>query len=355
MIDCLLYYFQRLYESLAWRLQGSLKFFRVEYDSNSGSADIFSFAGINPDQTPIILLVTAKADTKEETNRFAGPWDSTSDASSASGQSLRDWFIARKLPLISELDQSNFDDITGAGKKIVLAVVDAKNKGCKNGAEVGKAFVDSLYPLARLDSFKEKFIFAWVDGPRFNKYVSQFGVTVSDPTSGPADTSSLPSIVVLEPDQDYYYPPPSKSNGLSHPIGNVEDVKNFLQAVIDGNIKTAGTIPWYNPSRYIKLLEKQLDTMPTWQIVLVVVGFFLSLLGSLYWCCMHGLDSALGLTLTPEEEAELAKEKERAKALAKKKDGGKSNAAAPSTSSSAAAANEEKNTSDEGLKQRKGK
>jgi len=84
-----------------------------------------------------------------------------------------------------------------------------------------------------------------------------------------------------------------------------------------------------------------MNRMETWQLFLAVSAFVVSVVASLWWCCANGLDAALGLQLTPEEEEQLQLEKERVQALAKKRDG-----STKATSSRAENA--------EGLKQRKG-
>jgi len=296
---------KRMFESLAWRLQGSLKFLRVE----AAASEVATAAGVNADDTPLVLLVTKHADATDASNRYAGPWVE---------QSLRDWLLAHKLPLISELDANNFDDVTNAGKRIVLAAVDKTGPGKERGAE----FVESLYALAKQSRYRDAFVFASLDGVRYSKYVSQFGVPVVDGTAGALpDISALPSVVVVEQEQDYYYAPPVHAGTeKAHPIGSVAEVDAFLSSVIEGRAQLTGTIPWYNPSRYIKLLEKSMSKLAGWQVALVVGSAMVLLMAGLYWCCLHGLDSAMGMNMTDEEIQQLEKEKVRAAALAAKKD-----------------------------------
>ncbi len=340
----------------------------MEFDStvtaDSAASAIFSAAGVRAEQTPLILLVTARADTAAESNRFSGPWDASSStatapaaATAAAGvvptSSLRDWLVARKLPLISILDQNNFDDLTSTGKKIVLAVVDANNKGSPSGAQAGKSFVDSLYPLARRSDFQSDFIFAQIDGPRYHKYVAQYGVPVTDSTvagsSTQADTKSLPTLVVLEADQDYYFAPPMAANATAaaHPLAP-SAVEGFLTAILAGSVPLTATLPWYNPSRYLKLLEKQMNNLPTYQLVCIAGGIVLLVVATLWYCCANGIDAAMGLQFTPEEEEQLATEKERVRNVAKKRDGG-----GKATAASAAAATTEATGEEPGLKQRR--
>jgi protein disulfide isomerase len=321
---------RRLFDALAFRLQGLVKFFAVE----KSATEIYDAAKVKQDEVPLLLLVTAHSDPTESSNRYAGPWVDVS---------LREFVLTNKLPLISVLGQDNFEEVTQSGKKIVYIVVNSKDtKGSQR-------YIDTLYSLAKIPAFREAFVFASLDGIKYNKYVSQFGVTVGDAGS---DVSALPTVVVLDKELDYFYSPrPQGPEGRqkSHPIGEAAIVEQFLHDVIEGRIALTGTVPWYNPSRYVKALEKTLSKLPVWQVAVLAVFVVLTIVGAMFMLCFYGMDSGLDEEELKRESEALKKATAEGKYSGKKKD-------APSTTSAAAAASTEEDQSAEadGLKKRKG-
>jgi hypothetical protein len=342
---------KRMFDALAWRLQGTMTFVRVAASDPTAAEAIYAAAGVNPtEDAPVVLLVTAHSDVRDAANRFSGPWVE---------RSLRDWLLARKLPLISALDANNFEDLTSDGRKIVLVVVD--KTGSAASKQRGVEFVDSLYPLAKQARFRDEFVFAALDGVRYSRYVSQFGVPVTDGAAGSLpDVSSLPTVVVLQPDQDYYYsPPPQRApTNKPHPIGDVQEVDAFLTSIVEGRASLSGTTPWYNPSRYLKLVEKSLSKLPGWQVGLLIGTLMLGLVAAMYYCCIHGLDSAMGLNMTELELRQFEQEKKRAAKLAAKKDaaaGGAASSAAGAEKDDPAAADADDSKQQGGVRARKNK
>jgi len=336
-----------MFDALAWRLQGTMTFVRVAASDPAAAEAIYAAAGVNPaEDAPIVLLVTSHSDVRDTANRFSGPWVE---------RSLRDWLLARKLPLISALDANNFEDLTSDGRKIVLVVVD--KTGSAASKQRGVEFIDSLYPLAKQARFRDEFVFAALDGVRYSRYVSQFGVPVTDGAAGSLpDVSSLPTVVVLQPDQDYYYSPAPRASSASnkpHPIGDVQDVDAFLTSIVEGRASLSGTTPWYNPSRYLKLVEKSLSKLPGWQVGLLIGTLMLGLVAAMYYCCIHGLDSAMGLNMTELELRQFEQEKKRAAKLAAKKDAAAGNAATSADDAATADADESKQQG--GVRARKNK
>lgn len=142
-----------------------------------------------------------------------------------------------------------------------------------------KAYLDVIYPLAR--QYRDSFIFATVDGVKYNKYISNFGLKIEL-----ADTKlSLPTIVVLT-ESDYFISPPS-----GHPL-SASLIPQFLADVASGSISVSGTNAWYNPVRYLKLVEKYLNALPMWQLVIVIIIFVLAFFACMFGLCFYGLDAA---------------------------------------------------------------
>lgn len=282
---------KRLFSSLAYRLQGSVKFFSVA----QSSASVLARAGVTEDETPLVLLVTKHADTSDALNRFSGPWVD---------EELRSFILSRRLPLVTELDQNTFDDVTTSGKRIVYAILNSKQPASS------EAFVEPLYRLAQSAAFRDEFVFARLDGIKYHKYVSQFGVTVGEHGS---DVSQLPTVVVIDKDMDYYYAPRPRGSAehpVTHPIGGASEIENFLTEVVRGDIGLTGTTPWYNPSRYVKLLEKSLSTLPVWQVAVLSVVVMLGVVTAMFFCCFSGLDGAEDLALEAAEmQAAIAERK----------------------------------------------
>lgn len=316
---------QRLFDNLAYRLQGSVKFFSVDKSASS----IYSTAGVVPDETPLILLVTKHADLSDPLNRYAGPWVE---------REVREFILKNKLPLINELDQNNFEDVTMSGKKIVYGIINTKVPN-----ETSQQFVESLYRLAKQQVFRDAFVFATLDGIKYHKYVSQFGVVIGE---GGSDVTQIPTVVVVDPALDYYYAPEPHSINADqqriHPIGDDAAIESFLSAILSGKLSLTGTIPWYNPSRYVKLLEKSLSKLPVWQVAVLAVAVMLSIVGGLFYACFSGLDA------TDEMMAEAAAAAQAAGGAKSKKE----------RRTSAATEDKDENATmakDEGLRARKGK
>lgn len=261
---------QRLFDKLAYRLQGIVKFFSVD----KSAVDVFTAIGAKPSDSPLVLIVTKNGDLDDSANRFTGEW--------TEGE-LRNFIVNNKLPLVNELDQHNFDDVTTSGKKIVYAIVNTKQP--QQSAEFDKI----LYKLAKQSTFRDAFVFARLDGIKYHKYISQFGVVVGE---GGSDVSSLPTMVVLDPALDYYYAPNGHgpNANIVHPIGGEREIQQFLTDILDGRIPLTGTTPWYNPTRYVRLLEKSLSKWPVWQVAVLAVAVMTAIVGSLFWCCFYGMD-----------------------------------------------------------------
>ena len=344
---------QRLFETMAYRLQGTMHFLRVAADAPAAAAggaaapavnEVYAAAGVSPEDTPLLLLVTAHADPSDPSNRYAGPW---------SEDSVKDFMLRNRLPLISELDQSNFDDVTASGsdKRVVYAIIDAgvatgsgKSKKPGTMAASSRAFIDSLYPLAKLPEFRDAFVFASIDGRKYNKYVSQFGVPLPGETPESVDTSALPTLVVLDRELDYYYAPPARdgANGAIHPIGDSSAVRSFLSGILSGTVPLQGTTPWYNPARYIKLLEKTMSTWPVWQVAVLATIIMVAVVVALFYCCFSNLDGEGGAEDATTTAAAAAV------ALAAKKD------AAAAAGANASKGNQDSAASAEGIRSRKG-
>jgi len=334
---------KRLFDTLAYRLQGLVAFISLD-PSTSQAEPILKSLSLTKEAAaskPFVLWLTSHASTTDPSNRFQPtdePWTL---------ETLRSFILDHKLPLISKLEASTFDEVTTTGKRIAYIVIDPSQKDHTD------VFIESLYALASQERLRDSFVFCSIDGVKYHRYISQFGVAVSDGSGGKSkDVSNLPTVVVLEPDMDYYYAPPPhrQSDGSlrAHPIGSLEAVEEFLESILDGRAGALlhGTIPWYNPSRYLKLLEKKLQTLPTWAVISLTVGLGIVVIGLMFVCCFYGMDSE---TLQKEEERYREEAEEFARRKAADKGGKNSSSSSSSTSSS------QEGGGKEGLRSRKGK
>lgn len=283
-----------VFEKVAYRLQGTVKFaasFEDESDesdhdddddddldkhlsseedelegnpSSSFSASVKGFASIlRPLESAITLssrfglrhLPAVLALSKgSNTPPYWGPFEQTS---------LRYWVENNTLPLISELGGNNFDEVTSSGILSVFAVTDPAHSS-------SQPFLQTLLPIAR--KFRGQLIFAHVDGAKFAKYISQFGL----------NPPQFPTVFVTDiPNEIYYHRPENPT------VTEADEIEAFLQQVLDGTIPAIGTLPWYSPSRWVKLAERWLSRFSESQLVVglfVALGAFAGIL--LLICCL---------------------------------------------------------------------
>jgi len=147
----------------------------------------------------------------------------------------------------------------------MLLIVDPKS------TQQSHAYAEAALPVAK--KYKGKYIFATIDGNKFAQYVAQFSVDTS---------KDLPTIVALDYPEYYYSPKELFPLSGSLPAHQIDD---FVDAVADGKISSSGTIPWYNPQRYFKKLERFLNSLSTFSFVAAVVVMTVVFVGLVFYCC----------------------------------------------------------------------
>jgi Thioredoxin-like domain len=210
------------------------------------------------------------------------------------------------LPLLSELTGSNFQRIVSGEKLVVMAVTDPED-------DRTPLFVDAMKTVAR--SYRSKFVFANLDGVKFARYVSNFGVT----------PESVPMCFVFDYGNEKFYPPTA-----DYPIDTVDNVHRFLDAVFDGTLSPHTVGAWWNPVRLFKWFEKWLGQFTDTQLIIGSVTVGVGLIGAVLFLCCSGLD---------ESRPEIAAIKKNAELAALRKDADEANAAEAEAEAQAAHAN----------------
>jgi len=258
----------RIFQDIAYRLQGQFKFV-AEDRAFSGSAEekekdkdklgfkkkadkkLLTALQIDDSSTPLVVELSKGS----EEDKFTGPWTLTA---------LKEFILNHKLPLISNISGSNFEDVTQTGQKTLLAVI-------KTDDPHSDIYLASLYPLAKL--YKDEVVFATIDGVQFNDYVERFGFTEED----------IPTMFVLDAPNEFYWLPKNKNI-------DVTQQQEFIDGVLSGVIPAINVHPWYSPTRYTKWLSKNVDDTQLMMLAVITTIAFSALL--IFGCIFAGRDLA---------------------------------------------------------------
>jgi protein disulfide-isomerase A1 len=235
----------KVFERIAYKMQGLHKFLRAKGDDGK-LAKKFSVTS----QSAVVVIMEGGDDEK-----YTGGW---------SEATLTAWIEKRKLPLLSELDATNFEDVTQAGKIVIFSATDPSSS-------MTRSYLKEMLNVAK--RYRD-FVFANIDGVKFNKYVSQFGVT----------TDLLPTLFALDYPKDEYYVGEDLSRFM-----NENQISRFADDILSGRIPPRGTSAWYSPMRYYKMFEKWVSTFTEAQLgiaVTIAILTFLLLIGA---ACYYGL------------------------------------------------------------------
>jgi hypothetical protein len=185
------------------------------------------FAKIEKDVEPII---------------YAGEWSSPE---------FLDFVKFNNHPLVAELGAHNFRALGSIGPKLAIGVVNPLD------TEKTLAFQKELkkYAASASDSVKLKYIFACMDGIKFDKFLKQFRI----------EKSSLPQVFVLDFLSRQFWQDSS-----------IFSIKEFIEAVDNGDIsmQKQDDMPKLNAFHQVKWVF--MEYMP-WSVLLIVVMFFLTL------------------------------------------------------------------------------
>jgi len=102
--------------------------------------------------------------------------DRDTDIASVTLESLGGWVQANNVPLVSELDGSNFNRIGRNGRPLVLSIVDFDRADQK--AAVKKHMLSYASSLSTKEA--EKYYFGIMDGNRWEKFLEQFSINRDD-------------------------------------------------------------------------------------------------------------------------------------------------------------------------------
>jgi len=184
---------------------------------------------------------------------------------------------ANKLAVVTELDATNFEDVVQGSGIVVFAVTDP-------AASATKPFVKSLVNVARR---YRQFVFANIDGVKFNKYVAQFSVS----------ETALPTVFALNYTADNYFVTDEYAQA------NTEaKVNNFIEGILSGTVPARATSAWYSPMRYYKMFEKWLSTFSETQLMVGVMLAMLSFVGLTIAGCYYATQD-LGGDDTPGKDS----------------------------------------------------
>merc|ERR1711916_200539 len=134
----------------------------------------------------------------------------------ADGDELEAWVDIHRYALLAELTAENAADYTGAKKMIALAIVNPRKK------KASKAFLENMGSIAIAK--RGEFLFAHIDGTRWDKFAQDLGVSCSD----------MPKTVVWHPSESVHY----EDEGSQKSTGAIID---FLNAVSRGDIDPKGS------------------------------------------------------------------------------------------------------------------
>jgi hypothetical protein len=241
---------KQAFDRVAYQLQGLHKFLRAK----PRDLKLNKRYSVDDDERPVVVChMEGGFDEK-----FTGPWLETG---------LRSFVDAHKLPLVSDLDATNFEDVTSTGQIVVFATSDP-NAGST------KSFMKALLNVARK---YRQFTFANVDGVKFAKYVSQFGVT----------TSQLPTVFALNYTGDQYYLAENQAATESQ-------IEGFVSGILTGRIPARETASWYSPWRYYKYFEKWLGTFSEGQLAFATIAAMLLFAVIIFAGCYYAAQDLVG-------------------------------------------------------------
>ena len=152
--------------------------------------------------------------------------------------------------LVSELGAHNFRSLGSLGRRLAIGVIDPDD------TEKTLAFLKELKGFARAasDEIKQKYIFAWMNGRVFKKFLKQFRI----------EKSSFPEIFALDfPAREFW----QDSSAFS--------VKEFIEAVESGDIpkQKQEHVAGRGPFQQFKMVF--MEFMP-WSALIMVLMFVLT-------------------------------------------------------------------------------
>jgi len=256
-------------------------------------------------EEPIVYTKAFSADdilASEEAARAGGTGiDGRLDADDLAVRDMTDWVLGNQFETVTDLQKTNFFDVSRGGKMVATVVIDPG----KGFGKESRAWRETMLQIARpggqlADEHREKFFFGVMDGTEedADTYLEAFGVL----------KQNLPQLIVFDfntkDDEHYYF------EGL----GEHKDALPFIQGVADGTITAQyeGTygMPdriWRQMKQYAPFLSA-LDFLPRFTFTIVTA---LAVVAFLVKCMCFDDDDWLEGSPQPTSEAVLRQRRER--------------------------------------------
>jgi hypothetical protein len=204
---------------------------------------------------------------------YSGEWSSPE---------FLDFVKLNNHPLVAELSGHNFRALGSIGPILAIGVVDPAD------IEKTPAFQKEMKDFAASsEKLRGKYIFAWMDGIKFDKFLKQFGI----------EKSNLPQVFALDFLSRHFWQDAS-----------VLSIKKLIEAIENGDLQMQKQAdpPTFNAFQQVKMVF--MEFMP-WSALLVVLMFILTFLAFMPEKEEVSSSSVPTDSLKVEEEKEPKKEK----------------------------------------------
>jgi hypothetical protein len=125
----------------------------------------------------------------------------------------------------------------------------------------------ALLPLAK--ESRETMLFATADGAKYAKFLAQFMDVEAD---------KLPALIVFSVYPDSLHRPDEQPQSVASMVRAIREIR-------DGQRSPSSSLQWYQPTRYVRLVERFLRQFSDMQIVALVVAITVTLMALITWCC----------------------------------------------------------------------
>lgn len=242
---------QKAYGRTAYNMQGQHRFFEFTRVSDFESSRAAKFFGLKNSDLPVVVY-SSKGD---DVAKFSGPF---------MVDNVEAFIAQHSLPLVSELDNSNFFTLTNVpGRYTVFLFTDPS-------ASATAPYLADMRGVAKAN--RDKFVFANIDGISHSGYAENFGFRSSD----------FPTAFVLDAPGERYWVHPTDT-GLS----SKKEISDFLSDIIERRIEATSTTAWYNPMRVVKALENWASNLSSGEMQFLSMGSAILFLGLTVFACIY--------------------------------------------------------------------
>jgi len=180
-------------------------------------------------------------------------------------EAVTKWVSDQQFPLVSFLNEFNFESLTSQKRRLVVGVVDSN-------AAVTEKFAENLRKSAA--RFTSDFLFALLDGVHFEKWVANYGITAEH----------LPNVLVLDEANEIFY------INLEKKYTSDTTIDNFLDDVKKGVVKSKVV-------SYVNYYTNKLNKFMIWSGHLILENMILvgvvsvSMVGLCFWAIFRSTSS----------------------------------------------------------------